>query len=405
LGKAAEYALAGNKVIGCASRNPDPAASLEDEPDSGFRFSGLLAFADPLREGVQEAVRACTEAGIRVIMVTGDHPGTAHAIAAQAGLGGGQPAVVVMDEIEGSIQAGGTGRLQGVDVVARALPSQKLALVKLLQGQGEIVAVTGDGVNDVPALQAADIGIAMGERGSRSAREVAAIVLLDDNFRTIVGAIAEGRQMFRNLQLSFAYLLMVHIPLVLTAAIIPLSGFPLLYLPIHIVWLELMIHPTALLVFQNLPPNTRMALVSRGQRFAFYGPWSWAVIILVGAATTVAIILGFDHALGAGRDTEQARTIAFSTLVLASITTAACLSGLQSWTARAICAAAIASLMLIVQVPAFAELVHLRPLDLQDWVFAVGAGISTGSLSLLLLVRRAPAHVPVAVSEPLDGTA
>ena len=129
------------------------------------------------------------------------------------------------------IDGGDTSTLRHVHVIARAAPAQKLALVRALQARGEIVAVTGDGVNDVPALQAADIGIAMGERGTRSAREVASIVFLDDNFRTIVQAIAEGRQLFRNLQLSFQYILMIHIPLVITAALIPLAGYPLLYLP------------------------------------------------------------------------------------------------------------------------------------------------------------------------------
>ena len=133
--------------------------------------------------------------------------------------------------------------------------AQKLGLVRALQADGEIVAVTGDGVNDVPALLAADVGIAMGERGTRSAREISSIVLLDDNLRSIVRAIAEGRQLFSNLQLSFQYLLMIHMPLVVTAAIIPLAGYPLLYLPVHIVWLELIIHPSALLVFQELPPG------------------------------------------------------------------------------------------------------------------------------------------------------
>lgn len=399
LTKVTDYASAGNKVIGCATRKLDEAAVLGDEPDSGFRFSGLLAFGDPVREGVREAVRTCTDAGIRVIMITGDHPGTAQAIAAQVGLGDGRPNVVVMDEFESASQEGNSDRLQGVDVVARAVPAQKLRLVKMLQRQGEIVAVTGDGVNDVPALQAADIGIAMGERGTRSAREVAAIVLLDDNFRTIVDAIAEGRQLFRNLQLSFAYLLMVHIPLVLSAAIVPLSGYPLLYLPIHIVWLELVIHPTALLVFQDSPPVKRMALVQRGHYSAFYGPWAWTVIVFVGVAVTLATMLSYEHALGMGRDTEHARAIALATLVIASVTITASLSGLKSWTARTIVAAAVASLILLVQLPALAVLVHLRPLHLQDWAIAAGAGVFTGGLSLLLVWQRVIRYPPTELAD------
>jgi magnesium-transporting ATPase (P-type) len=146
----------------------------------------------------------------------------------EVGLGGSQPTVLLGDELERCKEKQQLPTLREVDVIARAKPAQKLLLVKSLQKSGEIVAVTGDGVNDVPALQAADIGIAMGERGTRSAREVAAIILLDDNFRTIVGAIGEGRQLFENLQLSFSYLLVIHIPLVLTATLIPLAGYPLI---------------------------------------------------------------------------------------------------------------------------------------------------------------------------------
>src|SRR5690606_38770208 len=160
---------------------------------------------DPLREGVRESVQACLAAGIRVIMVTGDHPLTAGAIAREIGLGGDSPRVLNLEDRQGvAIEA---EALANADVIARAAPAQKLQLVQVLQARGHTVAVTGDGVNDVPALQTADIGIAMGERGTRSAREAAAIALLDVNFRTLVNAIAEGRQLFANLQRGFAYLI------------------------------------------------------------------------------------------------------------------------------------------------------------------------------------------------------
>jgi Ca2+-transporting ATPase len=386
LAKAAAYASEGHKVIGCATLEGIEADGFAVEPQDRFTFAGLLAFEDPVREGVREAVRACADAGIRVIMITGDHPGTAETIAREVGLGDGHPRVAVMEELArdpAQMQA----RLQDVDVVARAVPAQKLDLVRTLQAQGEIVAVTGDGVNDVPALQAADVGISMGERGTRSAREVAAIVLLDDNFRTIAGAIAEGRQLFRNLQLSFAYLLMVHIPLVLSAAIIPLSGYPLLYLPIHIVWLELIIHPTALLVFQDRPPPGRMAPVRRGHGAGFYGLRRWAVIVLAGGVITVATVLSYEHAFGVLRDVEHARAIALAVLTVAGATITAVLAGFGNWAARIVVVASIGSLLMLVQIPALAALVHLRPLHLQDWAIAVAAGVGSGALSLLFKLR------------------
>ena len=391
LEKVAGYAADGHKVIACATRALDAPVDTRHEPDAAFAFQGLLALEDPVREGVRDAVRSCLDAGIRVIMITGDHPGTAEAIAREVGLGDGLPGILVMDDF-GEGAGPTTDRLRGVDVVARAVPAQKLSLVKMLQGAGEIVAVTGDGVNDVPALQAADVGIAMGERGTRSACEVAAIVLLDDNFRTLVGAIAEGRQLFRNLQSSFAYLLMVHIPLVMSAAIIPLAGYPLLFLPIHIVWLELIIHPTALLVFQDQPAATRMPPLRRGQGSRFYEPRIWAGIGLTGGAVTMAVVFIFWHALGVNRDIEHARAIALAVLIVAGVTTMGILSALRTWTARTIAAAALASLVLLVQAPGIAPLIHLRPLHLRDWVIAVGAGILTGGLSSLTTFRGANTH-------------
>ncbi|WP_455232491.1 cation-translocating P-type ATPase [Geopseudomonas aromaticivorans] len=389
--QADSYAAGGHKVIACASRALAAAACPGEEPAQGFVFAGLLAFEDPLREGVREAVAECRAAGIRVVMVTGDHPLTARAIAREIGLGGGAPKVLVAEA--------GCDWPDDVDVVARAVPAQKLELVRALQAGGEIVAVTGDGVNDVPALQAADVGIAMGERGTQSAREIAAIVLLDDNFGTLVRAIGEGRQLFRNLQLSFAYLLLVHIPLVASATLVPLAGAPLLYLPIHVVWLELLIHPTALLVFQELAPDGHLAPLARRGPARFFSRRAWRAILLGGALITLVLLGAYWQALGGvalgeavadGPRVAHARSVAIAALVLASLTITASLSRLRSAMAWAVCGFGLASLLLFVQLPALAARLHLQPLHLADWAIAAGAGLLAGLIGrwVLRLLQR-----------------
>jgi len=375
-------AAGGHKVIACAWRTVDAADWYGGEPDRGFRLAGLLAFEDPVRAGVPQALQRCQRADIHVIMVTGDHPATATAVAREIGLGPGAPRVIDGDTLMQRLEREGGGFLREVDVIARAIPSQKLALVRALQGQGEIVAVTGDGVNDVPALQAADIGIAMGERGTRSAREVAAIVLMDDNFRSIVGAIAEGRQLFDNLRLSFQYLLMIHIPLVLTAAVIPLAGYPLLYLPIHIVWLEMIIHPTALLVFQNLAPGDTLAARRRQRRARFFDAGQWWSILLVGAIVTGLVMVSFDRSLGAGYDVAHARAMALVVLTVASAGVTTSLSRLRTRTAGFVVIVTVAVTVLLVQVPSLAALLHVRPLHLDDWLIAAGGGLVAGLIPL-----------------------
>ena len=378
-----ELARTGHKVIGCAWRELGGDAWPGGEPDRGFRFAGLLAFEDPVRDGVPEALENCRAARIRVIMVTGDHPATARAVAAEVGLGGAEPRVVAGDELETRLARGDTGFLREVDVIARAVPSQKLTLVRALQAEREIVAVTGDGVNDVPALQAADIGIAMGERGTRSAREVAAIVLLDDNFRSIVRAIAEGRQLFANLRLSFQYLLMIHLPLVITAALIPLAGYPLLYLPVHIVWLELVIHPTALLVFQELPPGSRLAPVRRRGPPRFFSLSQWLVIGAVGALVTGVVTLTYLRSLGIGYQVEHARAMALVALSAASAGITATLSRLRVPMAWIVVAGTLGLSVLLVQVPGLAGLLHLVPLHLDDWILALGGGLLVAVVAAL----------------------
>ena len=327
--EANRYAQEGHKVIAVASKVCD-AEDLSQEPVRGYEFVALLAFEDTVRDGVPQAVKACQDAGIHTIMVTGDHLITARAVANEIGLGGGSPCIISGDEIQELIRSNDTAAIRRIDVVARATPDQKLLLVRALKDAGEIVAVTGDGVNDVPALQTSDIGVAMGERGTRSAREVASIVLLDDNFRTLVHAIQEGQQLFRNLQLSFQYLLIIHIPLVLTAAAIPLAGYPLVYLPIHIVWLEMIIHPTALLVFQEGPAGKTLDRPRTRRTAQFFSRSEWALIAVAGSLLFALTVGGYLRSLGSGQNVEHARATAMAILTFGSAGCTAGLSRLRS---------------------------------------------------------------------------
>ncbi|QDV08807.1 Calcium-transporting ATPase 1 [Planctomycetes bacterium Poly30] len=379
--RADNLAAEGHKVIACAAQSFPGSEWSGQEPSTGFDFVGLLGLEDPVREGAAEAVRRCQKAGIRVLMITGDHPDTAAAIARELGLGSPQgadakadghaPRVVVGQELADAGEEGLDGLIAKADVVARALPSQKLAIVRALQRQGEIVAVTGDGVNDVPALQAADVGIAMGERGTRSAREVAAIVLLDDNFRTIVHAIAEGRQLFRNLQRSFQYLLMVHAGLVLSATLIPLAGYPTLFLPIHIVWLELLIHPSAMLAFQDSSADGQLAGGVDRSRATFFSTREWGLIVFVGALLVVGVFLSYRAALGAELDVERARAMAMLVMSLASAGLVAGLTRLRTAAARWIVVGSVSLAALLIQLPWLAGRLHVEPLGPMDWALAL----------------------------------
>ncbi|HXV40169.1 MAG TPA: cation-transporting P-type ATPase [Steroidobacteraceae bacterium] len=384
-GRADELA-ATQRVIACASRHLEAGEFTGGEPDRDFTFAGLLAFEDPLRKGAAEAVRRAHQAGVRLVLVTGDHPAYALAIAREAGIGDPQSGVVLGESLEPSIAQQGAAFLSGLRIVARALPAHKLLLVRALQRVGEVVAVTGDGVNDVPALKAADVGIAMGESATQSAREAGAIVLLDDDLRTIVNAVAEGRQLFRNLRLSFAYLLIVHLPLVSTAALIPLLGYPLLYLPIHIVWLELIIHPTAMLAFQAPAGMRRHSDVPR-RRARFFSRRDWTAIAVAGVLMAAALVAGYRYALASG-GIEHARAMALVALIVAWVMTTALLTGLATRAARAITALTLLSAFAFTQWPPAAALLGLQPLHADDWLYAVVAGLLTATPALALRMRR-----------------
>ena len=365
----AELSASGQKVIGCAFRQ---GLRGDVEPSDGFTFAGLIGIADPVREGVRDAVTIAHGAGIRVVMVTGDHPRTAEAIAREAGLAA-NPAVMSGDELEQRIDAGERSFLCSLDVIARASPMQKAKLVEAMREDGTVTAVTGDGVNDVPALKAADIGIAMGLRGTQSAREVAAIVLMDDNFATIIKAVAEGRQLFANLSRSFAFLLIVHIPLVTTAAAIPLLDFPLLYLPIHIVVLELFIHPAAILGFQQKAGPAITQGVSRAG--GFFSRHQVAAICTSGLAVAIGVGWQFISALGEGASVGEARTLAFFVLLSALAATLAVLSGLKGLSSKLVVCAAALFVLVIACVPGVAGWFDFTTVALTAGLLASGLGI------------------------------
>jgi len=385
LGRADELA-ATRKVIACAWRDLGADGFTGEEPDRDYRFAGLLAFEDPLRQGAADAVRRAHRAGMRLVMVTGDHPANALAVAREVGIGGEASVAVAGADLEQSLLGKGKEFLAELSVVARALPAQKLVLVRALQGAGEIVAVTGDGVNDVPALKAADVGIAMGESATQSAREAGAIVLLDDNLRTIVNAVAEGRQLFRNLRLSFAYLLIVHLPLVGMAALIPLLGYPLLFLPIHIVWLELIIHPTAMLAFQA-PADVRHPDDIPRRQARFFDAGDWTAIVASGALVAIVLFTGYRWALQSG-GVEHARAVALVALIVAGAGAAALLTGLATRAARLITGLTLGSVVLFTQWPPAAAIVGLQPLHAPDWLVGAIGGLLATAPALLLRRSR-----------------
>jgi P-type Ca2+ transporter type 2C len=364
LTNAQQLAGEGYKVIAFAQKSPRRKPS--EEPMSGFLFQGFVAFEDPVRPEVPDAIDWATAHGIKVIMVTGDHAATARVIALKAGIGGKSPRIVSGDELATLLAHEDPRKF---DVVARAKPIQKLDLVRALQRRGESVVVTGDGVNDVPALSGADVGVAMGQRGAQPARETAAIVLLNDSFTTIATAIRQGRQIFWSLRLSFAYLLLVHISLVLAAALIPLLGYPLLFVPIHIVLLELIMHPTAILGFHggNDMANGRSAKVQSRTILTRRD----AILIGFGGLWLAASILGaYVYALGANGDTAHSRGLGFSVLVLGSSFAVAVLTRFRNTTSRVLAIAPVVATVFAIQIRDVATWLQFSPLHISDWLLA-----------------------------------
>jgi Ca2+-transporting ATPase len=305
----------GLRVLGAARASFAGPTWPDSQHDFAFEFLGLVGLADPLRPSVPDAMSECRSAGIKVIMITGDYLATARAIARQAGLDAEN--VLTGEELDKLSEAELARCVQMATVFARIMPEQKLRIVNALKANGEIVAMTGDGVNDAPSLKAAHIGIAMGGRGTDVAREASSIVLLDDDFGSIVKAIRVGRRIYDNLRKAMGFIFAVHVPIAGLALLPLLFGLPILFGPMHIAFLEMVIDPVCSLVFEA---ETEEDDVMRRPPRApdeplFSGPligWS----LLQGAFAFVLVAVIFIVAFRRGMPEEEVRALAFFSLVL-----------------------------------------------------------------------------------------
>lgn len=318
-------AAAGLRVLGVAQATdghqgtPQPEILPANQHDFAFKFIGLVGLADPVRPTVAPAIAECYSSGIRVVMITGDYPVTAQNIARQIGLE--YPTEVITGaELAQLDRATLAERIKTVNIFARVVPEQKLAIVNALKLSGEIVAMTGDGVNDAPALKAADIGIAMGERGTDVAREAADLVLLDDDFSAIVQSIKLGRRIFDNLKKGMAYTLAAHIPIAGMSLIPAIFHWPLVLMPIHIAFLHLIIDPACTIVFEAEAAEANvMNRPPRSPREPLFSRQTLRLALWQGGTVLVVLVAVFAIALNSGNGEFDARTLAFTTLMISNI--------------------------------------------------------------------------------------
>jgi Ca2+-transporting ATPase len=376
----------GMRVLGVARASFAGSAWPETPRDFAFEFLGLIGLADPLRPSVPAAVQECRSAGIRVVMVTGDYPVTAQAIARAAGLDAGQ--VATGEEIEAMSDAALAERVRAVSVFARIMPEQKLRIVNAFKADGEVVAMTGDGVNDAPSLKAAHIGIAMGGRGTDVAREAAAIVLLDDDFGSIVRTIRLGRRIYDNLRKAMGYILAVHVPIAGLSLLPLLLGWPIIFTPVHIAFLEMVIDPVCSIVFEAEAEEADvMARRPHDQRVPLFSGGLVAWSLFQGALVLLLVAAIYVVALRSGLPENEARALAFVSLVF---TNAGLILANRSFSASVIAAlrrpngalwlalaSAAAVMALVLAWPPARALFHFGPLHVDDLALCGGAGVAT----------------------------
>jgi Ca2+-transporting ATPase len=375
----------GLRVLGVAKANFKASDLPGEQHDFDFEFIGLLGLSDPVRPEVPKAVQECYTAGIRVIMITGDYPATAQNIAQQVGL---KPLdqVITGPELDAMSDEELKERIKTTCIFARAVPEQKLRLVQALKANGEVVAMTGDGVNDAPALKAAHIGIAMGGRGTDVAREASAIVLLDDNFASIVAAVRMGRRIFDNLKKAMGFIFSVHIPIAGMSLLPVVFNWPLALMPVHILFLELIIDPACSVVFEA--ESDEADIMQRPPRKLEDPLFGRSMILsgLIQGLGILAVVAGtYYYLLSNGFSEGIARMVGFGSLVIANLG----LIFANRYTTRSILATlkipntalwwvtggAVLFLVLVLEIPFLRELFKFAELQSWEIVFIAVAGL------------------------------
>ncbi|MGA2172221.1 MAG: cation-translocating P-type ATPase [Sedimentisphaerales bacterium] len=375
----------GLRVLGVAKAYFERQKLPTSQHDFDFYLVGLIGMADPVRGAVPAAIEECHNAGIRVIMITGDYPITACNIAKQIGLRNPDN-VITGSELEKLTSEELARLIRTVNIFSRVVPEQKLLIIDALKANGEIVAMTGDGVNDAPALKSAHIGVAMGQRGTDVARESSDLVLLDDDFSSIVAAVRMGRRIFDNLKKATAYIISVHVPIAGVSLIPVLLGWPIILYPVHIVFLELIIDPACSIVFESEPEESDiMSRPPRDPKKSLFARRLLVLSFLQGLFALVVVAVVFRIALGLGQTESAARTLAFTTLVISNIcliltnrswsrSIIASLSVFNRALAWVIAGAAL-FLGLVVYVPVLQKLFHFEIMHVGDLLIALLAGV------------------------------
>jgi Ca2+-transporting ATPase len=376
--------------------------------DLRLSYLGLALLQDPVREGVVNSIAECARAGIRTIMITGDHPSTAQAIAREIGLT--NPQLVITGTIVDSLNDQEIAeRISGVSIFARVTPEHKLRIIRALQRNGEIVAMTGDGVNDAPALRAANVGIAMGERGTDVAREAAALIITDDDYNSIARGIHRGRTIFANLQKAMSYVVAIHIP-IFGLALLPIFSlsWPLILLPGLVAFHEVIIDPACSIVFEEEGSDPDiMKRAPRGIERRVFNISELAISIAQGTVVLLALITLFLYSFNAGRNDGEIRSLIFGTLMLSNVgliltnrsrtlTTIEAFRKRKNRAVNWVVLGALVILASLLSIPPLQLIFDLESLALRDWFLILLISItSVGWYDLLKLLKRKSSPVNI----------